>query len=190
MLQHPPLHGATVTLRPTTAADGAAVYAAFGDPEVDRLTGTQGSFTLEQVEAHYARIVDADDRVDYAIVPASGPERLLGEAVLNGIDRENRSASFRIVLFDSADFGRGYGGQATRLLVAYGFEQLGLHRIELEVYDFNPRAEHVYRKAGFRREGMRRDVLLWDGIYHSAIVMSLLRPEYEAMVARAEATSD
>gem|GEM_PF-4146497 len=51
--------------------------------------------------------------------------------------------------------------------------------LELEVYDFNPRAIHVYEKAGFVREGVRRDVLLWDGVYQSAIVMSILKPEYE-----------
>lgn len=183
MPERPTLPGRLVTLRPMTAADGPAVFAAFGDPEVDRLTGTQGSFTREQVEAHYARVADADDRVDYAIVANDEPERLRGEAVLNGIDRENRSASFRIALFDSADFGRGYGSEATRLIVAHGFEALGLHRIELEVYDFNPRAERVYRKAGFRREGVRRDVLLWEGAYRSAIQMSILRPEYDALVA-------
>ena len=96
MRGQPTLHGETVTLRPMTAADGAAVLAALGDPEVDRLTGTRGHFTREQVEAHYARIPDADDRADYAIVASETPERLLGEAVLNDIDWHNRSASFRI----------------------------------------------------------------------------------------------
>ena len=55
---------------------------------------------------------------------------------------------------------------------------LDLHRIELEVYDFNPRAIHVYKKAGFIQEGIRRDVLLWDGKYQSAIVMSMLKSDY------------
>ena len=53
-----------------------------------------------------------------------------------------------------------------------------MHRIELEVYDFNPRAQHVYEKAGFMREGVRREVLLWDGEYHDAIVMSILEDEF------------
>ena len=56
---------------------------------------------------------------------------------------------------------------------------IDLHRIELEVYDFNPRAAHVYEKAGFVREGVRRDVLYWQGHYHDAITMSILKPEYE-----------
>ncbi|NIW45005.1 MAG: N-acetyltransferase, partial [Gammaproteobacteria bacterium] len=68
--------------------------------------------------------------------------------------------------------------EATRLILEYGFRTLKLHRIELEVYDFNPRAQHVYEKVGFIKEGVRRDVLLWEGLYHSAIVMSILAHEF------------
>jgi len=103
----------------------------------------------------------------------------VGEVVLNEIDWHNRTANFRIALFAEKYFGQGYGSQATDLILQYGFTQLDLHRIELEVYDFNPRAIHVYEKAGFVREGVKRDVLLWDGVYQSAIVMSILKPEYE-----------
>jgi len=46
------------------------------------------------------------------------------------------------------------------------------------VYDFNPRAQHVYEKIGFVREGVRRDVLFWEGKYQSGIIMSLLGHEY------------
>lgn len=181
MLEKPILHGETVRLRPITEADAETMFASFGDEEGNRLTGTHGTFTLEQVQRHYARVGDADDRADYAIVLQSDPELLLGEVVLNDIDWDNRQASFRIALVGPHVYGKGYGTQATRLIVQYGFEQLDLHRIELEVYDFNPRAQRVYEKAGFVREGARRDALLWDGKFQDAIMMSILRPEYEQL---------
>lgn len=81
-------------------------------------------------------------------------------------------------MFDKAFFGKGYGTQATQMILAYGFEQLDLHQIDLEVYDFNPRAARVYENVGFMREGVKRDALLWDGTYHDAVVMSMLKPEY------------
>ena len=180
MLDKPILTGKTIILRPIGSADAEALMASMDDGEVNRLTGTQASFTLEQVREFYGRVAEADDRVDYAIVLPDSPEQALGEVVLNDIDWTNRTSNFRIALFHSADFGKGYGTEATELIVAFGFEQLNLHRIELEVYDFNPRAAHVYEKVGFVREGVRRDVLLWDGVYQSAIVMSLLQPEYAA----------
>ena len=46
------------------------------------------------------------------------------------------------------------------------------------MYDFNPRAQHVYEKVGFVREGLRRDVLLWNGRYQSAIIMSILEEDW------------
>ena len=181
MLKKPILVGNKVILRPLTAADAAAMFASLSDHESMRLTGTQQSFTFEQVQGHCERIEDADDRADFAIVLKEN-DQYIGEAVLNDIDWVNRSANFRIALADSKLFGKGYGTEATRLMIDFGIRTLDLHRIELEVYDFNLRAQHVYEKIGFVREGVRRDVLLWEGEYHHAIVMSILAPEFLAAV--------
>ena len=153
------------------------MFASLSDEESMRLTGTQQSFTFAQVEAYCQRIETAVDRADYAIIRKED-EVYVGEVVLNQIDWENRSSNFRIALAGEAHFGKGYGSEATRLILHYGFATLHLHRIELEVYDFNPRAQHVYEKAGFVREGVRRDALLWDGEYHDAFVMSILEDEF------------
>jgi RimJ/RimL family protein N-acetyltransferase len=75
-------------------------------------------------------------------------------------------------------YGKGAGTEAARLMLEYGFNVLELHRIDLEVFTFNPRAIHVYEKLGFKREGVRREVLLLEGTYHDSIVMGLLRYEY------------
>jgi len=72
------------------------------------------------------------------------------------MDQQNRSCNFRIFL-GRAGRDRGLGTEATRLIVGYGFEGLGLHRISLEVYSFNPRARRVYEKAGFQAEGILRE---------------------------------
>lgn len=181
MITKPILIGSRVRLRPITAADAADMFAALSDEESMRLTGTQDTFTLEQVEAFCKRVEQADDRVDYAITRIDDPtQRYVGEVVLNSIDFENRVASFRIALNSSANFGKGYGTEATRLILQHGFERLNLHRIELEVYEFNPRAQHVYEKVGFVREGMRRKTLLWDGEYQGAIIMGILEDEWRA----------
>ena len=177
MVEKPVLVGNRVVLRPITGADTAAMFASLSDKESQRLTGTQESFTFEQVQNYCQGLEGADDRVDYAITLKDDPA-YLGEVVLNEIDWETRSASFRIALASEKLFGKGYGTEATRLIIEFGMQTLKLHRIELEVYDFNPRARHVYEKAGFVLEGIRRDVLLWEGKYQSAILMSILEGEY------------
>ncbi|MEM7031286.1 MAG: GNAT family protein [Chloroflexota bacterium] len=178
MLEKPILSGAKVMLRPITVADADAMFASLSDEESMRLTGTKETFTLEQVHRYCQKIENADDRVDYAITRKNNPT-YLGEVVLNDIDWENQSANFRIALASRDVFGQGLGTEATRLILEFGMRTLHLHRIELEVYDFNPRAKHVYEKVGFVQEGVRRDVLLWEGTYHSAIIMSILSDEYE-----------
>jgi RimJ/RimL family protein N-acetyltransferase len=147
------------------------------DAEVSRLTGSHSNnFGEAPLRAWYGTRGERDDRLDLAVVErATGS--VVGEVVLNEWDAGNESCGFRIGLVPGAH-GRGLGTEAARLIVGHGFEQLGLHRISLEVYAFNPRARRVYEKVGFVSEGVLRDALLWDGERVDAVVMSILAPEW------------
>jgi RimJ/RimL family protein N-acetyltransferase len=182
----PTLIGERAILRPFVDADTPALLAALGDPDVRILTGSvhdeaaaraPASPEEERLAAEwYATRNDADDRLDLAIVDsASG--RCVGEAVLNQWDPGNQSCNFRI-LIGPAGQNRGLGTEATRLIVGYGFEELGLHRISLEVYAFNPRARRAYEKAGFRAEGVLRESLRYGDRWIDATVMSILAAEW------------
>ncbi|MEU7477696.1 GNAT family protein [Lentzea sp. NPDC042327] len=137
--------------------------------EVNRFTGTHGTFTLEDYEAYIERTLADPNRYTRAITVDG---RYLGEVVLSPIDDVNRKSGLRIALQDG--FGKGYGTAAVKHVLHHAFTERNLHRVDLEVYEFNERALHVYRKCGFREEGRLRDVLLWDGVFHDAIVMSVL----------------
>ena len=60
------------------------------------------------------------------------------------------------------------------MVVAYALDAVGLHRLSLEVYDHNPRAQRVYAECGFTEEGRMRGALLWEGQRHDAVMMSIL----------------
>lgn len=183
----PTLTGDRVVLRPFLLdQDAAALREMLQDPEAIRLTGS-GHRTGDipgwddTAEARFWDWYDTrnaqPDRLDLAVVDkASG--QAVGEAVLNDWNGGNRSCSFRILLGPRGR-DRGLGTEVTRLIVGYGFEQLGLHRIELQVYAFNPRAQRVYEKAGFVVEGALRDALRWDGRWVDATVMSILAAEWD-----------
>ena len=68
--------------------------------------------------------------------------------------------------------------EAARTILRFAFEELNLHRVELEVFDFNQRAIRAYEKAGFRREGTRRQHHFLHGGYHDAHIMSILEDEF------------
>ena len=183
MLDKPVLRGEKVVLRPITERDAEDIFAGLSDEEAMRLTGTQETFTLGQVRAFCTRVAEADDRLDYAVTLPDDP-RYRGEVVLNEINWTNKSANFRIAISGAENREKGYGTEAARLILRHAFDVLKLHRIELSVFDFNPRAQHVYKKLGFMREGVSRDALLWEGEYHSSIQMSLLEPDYRARQTR------
>jgi RimJ/RimL family protein N-acetyltransferase len=169
----PVLHGESVRLEPFGPQHVDGAWAGLADPELLRLTGTHATFTREQVEKFAQEISTRDDRADWAII-ATHDGGHVGEAVLNQFDPDNASANFRIGIYGQHNRGRGYGTQATRLVVGYAFDVVGLHRVSLEVYSLNPRAQHVYAKCGFQVEGRRRDALHWDGRWYDAIVMGIL----------------
>jgi RimJ/RimL family protein N-acetyltransferase len=172
MLTKPTLNGRRVVLRPVSIDDVPGLLDMLADTEGNRLTGTHAEFDEETARRWYATRGEQDDRVDLAIVERASGE-YAGEVVLNDLDAGNHSIGFRIAL--RAGFqDRGLGSEATRLMVKYAFDTLGLHRIGLEVYAFNPRARHVYERAGFVYEGTRRDALLWDGEWFDAIEMAIL----------------
>lgn len=170
----PTIDGPVVTLRPLGPEYLDAYLPMLFDPESAKLTGPAPvTVTRETALAWLASRAEHTDRVDFAVTDTE-TGAFLGETVLNDFDPDNASANFRIALAGSAVFGRGYGTAATAMTLDYGFGTVGLHRIHLEVFDFNPRARRVYEKCGFRHEGTLRDAHHDDGGWHNVIGMAVL----------------
>lgn len=182
----PTLIGARATLRPFRDGDLPAMRAAVADPEVRRLTGSVHTSTEadaaplagEELRRWYASRNEQPDRLDLALVDnATG--RCVGEAVLNEWDAADERCNFRILIGpDGRD--RGLGTEATRLMLGHAFGPLGLHRVSLEVYAFNPRARRVYEKAGFVAEGVDREAFRFDGHWVDVVRMAALAHEWAA----------
>ena len=179
----PTLVGARVVLRPFEPGDLEAMTEAIADPEVRRLTGschTSGEVAEapdpEVLRGWYASRNEQPDRLDLAVVDRASGD-CVGEVVLNEWEEADASVNFRI-LVGPRGRDRGLGTEATRLVLAHAFETLGLHRVSLEVYDFNPRARRTYDKVGFVQEGVRRDALRFDGGWVDSVLMAVLEDEW------------
>ena len=169
----PVLTGELVRLEPLTEAVLADYLVGLADPEVSRLTGTHASFEPAQVADWLRSRREQHDRADWAVLRRRDA-RFLGEAVLNDLDADNSSANYRIWLAGPQAYGHGYGTEATRLVLDYALDTIGLHRVSLGVLDFNPRARRVYEKCGFRLEGRLREAVRWEDSWHDELVMSVL----------------
>lgn len=152
------------------------------DPEVARLTGCKPEFSRDEVVNFFLNCLEADDRYDFLLIAPDG--RIVGESVVNEIDWDLRCANFRIGIFHAGERGRGIGTWMVETTRDFAFETLKLHRLELDVFSFNPRAERAYLKAGFRREGVLRDAVLDGETYADDILMALLEDEWRALKAR------
>lgn len=152
------------------------------DQEVARLTGCKESFTKEEVTSFFLNSLEEDNRYFFLIVAPDG--KIIGESVINEIDWDLRCANFRIGLYHTTERGKGIGTWATEVTRDFAFENLKLHRLELDVYSFNPRAERTYVKAGFKREGVLRDAVVDGGKYADDILMSILEDEWKMLKNR------
>lgn len=169
----PTLVGDLIRLEPLTPSVLEDYLVALGDPEVRRLTGTHAVVGRASVADWLATRQEHPNRADWAVM-RNADGAFVGEAVLNDLDAGNASVNYRVWLGGDHVFGQGYGTETTRLVVRYALETVGLHRVSLGVYDFNPRAQQMYLKCGFVHEGRLRETLFWDGEWHDELLMSVL----------------
>ena len=106
-------------------------------------------------------------------------DRLVGLARLYDIIWTNGHAILGLSIPAPDDRGKGSGRDALDLILRYGFDELGLHRIWLDVMAYNERAIRLYASAGFREEGRLREHLHRDGRRWDVVLMGILRDEFE-----------
>jgi RimJ/RimL family protein N-acetyltransferase len=162
----------------------AAFLRWYSDAEVARLTRYQdGPMRAEEIERFFTARALGAESLSLA-VHVRDTNRLIGTCALSQLDSDNGSALYHITIGEKDVWGRGYGTEATRLMLAHAFERLALHRIALSVFEFNQRAIRSYRACGFQVEGRAREAIWREGRWWDEITMSLLEPEWHALVAR------
>lgn len=103
----------------------------------------------------------------------------LGFVHLEDIKRPHSRAEFGISIQDPDNQSKGYGTDATRVMLWVGFNILGLNRIYLDTMEDNERSIRTYEKVGFKRVGILRETEFIDGAFKGLIVMDILRNEFE-----------
>lgn len=141
-------------------------------------TGPLRQMTLQDEQDWFERQSKNEREYNFAVLTCAD-DKLIGSTGLHAIHWRNRRAEFGIAIGDKAHWGKGYGTAAARLVLNYGFWELNLHRIDLQVYAFNQRAIRSYEKLGFVHEVTRRELIYRDGQFHNVHIMSLLHHEWE-----------
>jgi RimJ/RimL family protein N-acetyltransferase len=105
----------------------------------------------------------------------------IGIVDLSGVDWVSGTAWVGIGIGEAEYWGKGYGTEAMQLILDFGFGQLNLRRVSLNVFGYNQRAYRSYCKCGFKEEGRLRQWMQRSGERHDLIFMGILREEWEAV---------
>lgn len=173
------LRGERIFLRALEPGDIELCLDWQNDPEILQFLSRIRPLHREQEREWLANLGKSEGDVLFGIALA-GDGKLIGSCGLHHIHPANRSAELGILIGDRDAQGRGHGSEAMRLLCSYGFDWLGLHRIELRAYEYNRRAIRCYEKCGFRLEGAHREARFWNGRWHDVLRMAILEHEYRA----------
>jgi [ribosomal protein S5]-alanine N-acetyltransferase len=167
-------------LRPFTPGDEAALFALASDPEIARFVRFEAHRTpaatrafLELVIEHYRR----GDPFAWAIVRRED-DRLIGSCGFVSKDTQRTSAEIGYWL-GKPYWGQGYAAEAARTLVRFGFEQMGLERVEARCFTENRAGQRVIEKLGMKLESTDRSEMI-KGSYPELRVYAIARQDWDS----------
>jgi diamine N-acetyltransferase len=174
------IYGDRVRLRAIEREDIPTFVRWFNDPEIRDYLLMYRPMGMASEERWFESLADRTDDFAFAVEALIGEQWVhIGNVGLHNMDWKNSHCTFGIALGEKQYWSQGYGTKAAKTILRYAFNELNLHRVELEVFAYNKRAIRCYEKAGFRHEGTRRQSRFHDGQYHDALRMGILREEFE-----------
>lgn len=142
------------------------------DTTVAIMTGSKPVFKKEEVIHFFKQSLKDTQRKWLLIV--NDNHKIIGECVFMDMDNQGY-AHFRMAIFDKEYRGLGIGKWALQQSMEYAFGVLGLSKIELEVFEFNPTAKQLYLSLGFKMVECIKDKSYYDGQIYDKWIMVLNR---------------
>jgi RimJ/RimL family protein N-acetyltransferase len=169
--------------------DDIPLFAAWmNDWRTSRTLALRAPMSVAMEEQWFDRMLADQGKGGYFFVIAQlHDDAALGTAGLFELELANGSAGLGISIGRPEDRGHGYGTDALRALLAFGFGQLRLERIWLDVYTMNPGARRIYERVGFVLEGTLRHSIFREGRFLDIDRMAILADEWRATQPAADA---
>lgn len=173
------IEGKKVRIRAVEQTDLDEIMKWVNDPEVIDNLLMRYPVSRHLEEKWLEKALDTSDMRNKAFSIETKDGVYLGGIGLHKINWENRNAEVGIVIGKKEYWGKGYGTDAMLAILEFAFNHMNLHRVYLEVYDFNTRGIKSYEKCGFKKEGALCDDRFSRGKYHDTIIMGILKEEFE-----------
>jgi RimJ/RimL family protein N-acetyltransferase len=174
----PFLVGETIYFRPLEPGDGVDAARWFRERELGGRFGS-GLPMSEEAAVRHVESLTRDERQVGVAVARRADDKLVGAIRIHSLQPQRRSGAYRLALDPAARGGERIAMEATRLVLAYVFETLGLNRLWLCESAGDETARRRFAKAGFTEEGILRQEAWKNGAYEDVVVMAILREEWE-----------
>lgn len=172
------LIGDRIYLSPRNIEDAEKYVEWFCDfKTTDGLGSSSKLMTIEKEKEWLMNATKSNDFI-FAIVDLNN-DKLIGNCSIMNISQKDRIAEVGIFIGEENNRSNGYGAEALKLLLDYGFNYQNLNNIMLTVMSFNERAIKCYKKVGFKEFGRRRECYFLNGKYYDRIYMDILANEFE-----------
>ena len=178
------IRGERLYLRSIERDDLARCHAWMNDPDLRSTLAERYPFSLAREADWVERATRGQDPSELTLaICLLENDRHIGNCGLVAIDRDNGTATLGIFIGEADCRGRGLGEEAVRTLCRYGFEELRLQKIRLDVHAGNAAAK-TYERVGFQREGVLREEVFRRGRRIDVIRMGLLPGDLNAVKPR------
>ena len=134
--------------------------------------------SIEVMEEDFDKLIRSEKDIVFSIVDVKSDAHI-GNVGLYTINWVARTAEYRIVIGEKDFWSKGYGAEAAKLILDYGFNKLNLNKIWLGVNSEHKAAVKSYEKVGFIKEGVLRQEIYRNSRYYDATRMSILRKEFD-----------
>ena len=175
MKYFPKIVGTRLYLSPMNIEDAPIYVKWLNDKTVSENIGCDINVMTLDSEKEWIR--KNQNNYNFAII-LKDKDQLIGNCGFADIDLIHRNATLGIFIGDEDNRGKGYGKEAIKLLLEYGFNNLNLNNIMLNVYSFNKKAIKVYESLGFKTFGTRHKSHYFKGNFYDEIQMEILKEEY------------
>jgi len=106
-------------------------------------------------------------------------QKLIGDIGVSTIDQKNKHAEIGMAIGDKNYWDKGYGTDLVKTILKFCFQELGLNKVFLDVWEENKRAIGCYLRCGFKKDGVLREHVFKDGKYYNKWIMSVLKNEWQ-----------
>ncbi len=172
------LEGKKIYLSPISVEDYELYTKWMNDRSVT--DGTHSTSLLVTIEGEKKWIEQMTNSKDYIFdIVLQDKDILIGNCSITKIDYVSGTAELGIMIGEEKYRSNGYGQEALKLLLDYGFNFLRLHNICLGVFSFNERAINCYKKVGFKEYGRRTEAYYLDGKYYDIIYLEYLEKDFK-----------